>query len=118
MKTQSTDLMYYGKNAEDIVREAFGVEPEGGIALLKGVVSRKKQLIPPLLAAEPEDMVRFIRSFGAEKCMFGCDFPFFRPGDVKELFLKLPLTDNEREQIAYMNAERLLKDWSKRRDFV
>ena len=67
---------------------------------------------------EPEDMVRFIRSFGAEKCMFGCDFPFFRPGDVKELFLKLPLTDNEREQIAYMNAERLLKDWSKRRDFV
>ena len=54
MKTQSTDLMYYGKNAEDIVREAFGVEPEGGIALLKGVVSRKKQLIPPLLAAIEE----------------------------------------------------------------
>ncbi len=54
MKTQSTDLMYYGKNAEEIVREAFSVEPEDGIALLKGVVSRKKQLIPPLLAAIEE----------------------------------------------------------------
>ena len=54
MKTQSTDLMCYGKDSEEIVRDAFGVEPENGIAVLKGVVSRKKQLIPPLLAALEE----------------------------------------------------------------
>ena len=51
MKTQSTDLMFYGHNAEEIIRDAFHVEPEGDIAKLPGVVSRKKQLIPPLLAA-------------------------------------------------------------------
>ncbi|WP_294806967.1 putative manganese-dependent inorganic diphosphatase [uncultured Gemmiger sp.] len=51
MKTQSTDLMVYGFNAEEIVRDAFHVEVRDGMAVLPGVVSRKKQLIPPLLAA-------------------------------------------------------------------
>ena len=51
MKTQSTDLMFYGPNAEEIIRDAFHVEPEGNIAKLPGVVRRKTQLIPPLLAA-------------------------------------------------------------------
>ena len=51
MKTQSTDLMYCGNAAEQIVRDAFHVEPKDGKAWLPGVVSRKKQLIPPLLAA-------------------------------------------------------------------
>ncbi len=51
MKSQSTDLMFFGKHADEIVKDAFGVEPQDGIAVLSGVVSRKKQLIPPLLAA-------------------------------------------------------------------
>ena len=51
MKTQSTDLMVYGFDAEEIVRDAFHVEVKDGMAVLPGVVSRKKQLIPPLLAA-------------------------------------------------------------------
>ena len=51
MKTQSTDLMFWGDHAEDIVRDAFHTEPRDGVAVLPGVVSRKKQLIPPLLAA-------------------------------------------------------------------
>ena len=51
MKTQSTDLMVFGFDAEEIVREAFHVEVKDGMAVLPGVVSRKKQLIPPLLAA-------------------------------------------------------------------
>lgn len=51
MKTQSTDLMFFGKHADEIVQDAFGVTPKDGMAVLNGVVSRKKQLIPPLLAA-------------------------------------------------------------------
>ena len=31
MKTQSTDLMCYGRNAEEIIRDAFHVEPEGSM---------------------------------------------------------------------------------------
>ena len=51
MKTQSTDLMYWGDHTEEIIRDAFGAEPKDGVAVLPGVVSRKKQLLPPLLAA-------------------------------------------------------------------
>ena len=54
MLTQSTDLMYHGHGAERILRDAFGVEPKDGVAVLPGVVSRKKQLIPPLMAALQE----------------------------------------------------------------
>ena len=51
MQKQATDLMFCGHGAEDIVRDAFGAEPQDGKAVLPGVVSRKKQLIPPLMAA-------------------------------------------------------------------
>ena len=54
VQKQSTDLMFTGHDAEKIVRAAFHVEPENGKAVLPGVVSRKKQLIPPLMAAMQE----------------------------------------------------------------
>ena len=50
VKSQSTDLMIYGNGAEDVVAQAFDVTPKDGMALLKGVVSRKKQIIPPIMA--------------------------------------------------------------------
>lgn len=48
---QSTDLMCCGAGAEEIVRDVFGAEFRDGKAVLKNVVSRKKQLIPALMAA-------------------------------------------------------------------
>ena len=51
MRAQATDLLFCGQQAEDIVRSAFHVETKDGKAVLPGVVSRKKQLIPPLMAA-------------------------------------------------------------------
>lgn len=33
----------------ELLREVFGVEAQDGIVVLKGVVSRKKQLVPPLM---------------------------------------------------------------------
>ena len=48
---ESTELLYYGDGSEDMVRYAFHQEPENGAFYLKGVVSRKKQLIPPLMEA-------------------------------------------------------------------
>ena len=54
VQKESTDLMYTGHEAERILRAAFGVEPQDGKAVLEGVVSRKKQLIPPLIAAMQE----------------------------------------------------------------
>jgi manganese-dependent inorganic pyrophosphatase len=46
---QDTLLLYAGgRDADEIVSEAFGVAAAGGKAYLPGVVSRKKQLIPPI----------------------------------------------------------------------
>lgn len=48
---ESTELLCYGEGAEALVLEAFHTEVEEGSCRLKGVVSRKKQLIPRFMAA-------------------------------------------------------------------
>ncbi|MDD4851180.1 MAG: putative manganese-dependent inorganic diphosphatase [Gemmiger sp.] len=59
VQAESTDLMYCGPGAEKIVQRAFGVTTTGtsGKTVLPGVVSRKKQLIPPLMAAMQEQLL-------------------------------------------------------------
>ena len=42
----NTELLMAGKGAESLVARAFQVEVKDGIAILPGVVSRKKQLLP------------------------------------------------------------------------
>ena len=46
---ESTELLCDGEGAREAVLEAFGLPEETERILLKGVVSRKKQLIPPLV---------------------------------------------------------------------
>ena len=48
---ESTELLYYGEGSEEMARIAFHMEPGDGVFDLKGVVSRKKQLIPALMEA-------------------------------------------------------------------
>lgn len=48
---ESTELLYIGDNAGQIIEEAFGVVPDENSVMIKGMVSRKKQLIPALMAA-------------------------------------------------------------------
>lgn len=43
---ESTELIYCGRDAKDLVEDAFFVEGSKDEATLRGVVSRKKQLIP------------------------------------------------------------------------
>ena len=45
----STELMMAGKGAESLVSRAFQVEVKDGLAVLPGVVSRKKQLLPRII---------------------------------------------------------------------
>jgi manganese-dependent inorganic pyrophosphatase len=51
---ESTLLLCYGEGALEIAETAMKVSADGGALLLKGVVSRKKQLIPALMAALQE----------------------------------------------------------------
>lgn len=48
---ESSELLYYGDGSEEMAKAAFGIEPDKGSFYLKGVVSRKKQLIPALMEA-------------------------------------------------------------------
>lgn len=51
IKEKSSDLLYFGEEAEHLVRLAFDVVPQDGKAVLPGVVSRKKQVIPALMSS-------------------------------------------------------------------
>ena len=49
--TQSTELLFYGEGSQEMAENAFKMEPQDDAFYLEGVVSRKKQLIPPLMEA-------------------------------------------------------------------
>lgn len=51
VREASTELMMVGKGAEALVGHAFDVEVKDGMAVLPGVVSRKKQLLPNIINA-------------------------------------------------------------------
>ena len=50
VKSSSSDMLWYGDGAEEVVARAFDVEPKDDKAWLPGVVSRKKQVTPAIMA--------------------------------------------------------------------
>ena len=48
---ESSDVIYYGEGSEEMGKIAFRQEPEDKCFHLKGVVSRKKQMIPAMMEA-------------------------------------------------------------------
>jgi len=52
---ESTELLFQGENAKELLEEAFGMSPEESSLYLKGVVSRKKQLIPAIVGTLQKD---------------------------------------------------------------
>ncbi len=51
---------------------------------------------------------RYIRRYGAERMVFGSDFPLWNPVQEVQRFFDLKLTEEEQEQIAHKTAESLL----------
>ncbi len=47
---ETTELLCYGSNSDSLVREAFQLPEDSDSYELKGLVSRKKQLIPALVS--------------------------------------------------------------------
>ena len=54
------------------------------------------------------DAEKYIRAYGCERMAYGTDFPLWDPVQEVSAFLRLKLTDAEREQIAHKTAERFL----------
>lgn len=52
---ESTELLFEGNGAKEVVRDAFRIREENDKIFLKGVVSRKKQLIPALMSSLQKD---------------------------------------------------------------
>ena len=49
IKSQTTEMLYWGNGAERLCARAFNCEAKDGMAVLPGVVSRKKQVIPAMM---------------------------------------------------------------------
>ena len=58
---------------------------------------------------EPGAAEKYINLYGAERIAFGSDYPMFDPLEEVNNFLRLKLTDEQKEQIAHRTAERVLK---------
>lgn len=50
----------------------------------------------------------YINKYGADRMLFGSDFPLWSPEKEAEVFFSLGLSHEDEEKIAYKNAERLL----------
>lgn len=59
------------------------------------------------------DFMRYIDLYGADRVLYGSDFPLWDPKEEAEYFLHLPLKDEDREKIAWRNAQRILKKTAK-----
>jgi predicted TIM-barrel fold metal-dependent hydrolase len=56
----------------------------------------------------PERAADMIRKHGAEKVLFGSDYPMWDHGEELERFLAIDLTEEEQRAILFENAEKLL----------
>ena len=61
-----------------------------------------------LYALPPEDAAHVIRHYGADRAFFGTDYPMWKPDEELARFMRLPLTESEREGILHGNFERFL----------
>ena len=60
----------------------------------------------------PDKATEMIRKHGVEKMLFGSDYPMWDHEEELERFLKLDLSEAEREAILYDNAQKLLSRFS------
>ena len=58
-------------------------------------------------AMSPEKAKELITAYGTDKVLFGTDYPMWLPEKEIEMFMKIDLTEQEREDILYNNAARL-----------
>ncbi len=57
----------------------------------------------------PEKFAELIHTFGEDRLIFGTDFPMWDTGSELERFMRVKLSDTQREKILYGNAAKLLK---------
>jgi predicted TIM-barrel fold metal-dependent hydrolase len=66
-----------------------------------------------LWAMTPEDADKLVGILGVEHLMFGTDYPVMHAENELKLFMKLKLTESERQDILYNNAKSFIQFTSK-----
>lgn len=61
-----------------------------------------------LFEIAPSVAREFIDAYGIDKVMFGTDYPMWNPKEEVERFMKIELSEEERQKILYDNAAKLL----------
>ena len=56
----------------------------------------------------PKQIKTFISGYGADRILFGSDFPLWDPQSEVESFLRLELSESDQEKIAFRNALKIL----------
>lgn len=62
-----------------------------------------------LWAMSPEKALGLIRACGSDRVMFGTDYPVMGSAEYLSLFMKIDLSETQRQDILYNNALRFLK---------
>lgn len=57
----------------------------------------------------PQNAKALIMAYGSDRVLFGTDYPMWKPDEEIQRFLKIDLTEKERQDIFYNNAARLFK---------
>ena len=60
-----------------------------------------------LFALTPEKATELIRKYGADRVLFGTDYPMWSPKEELKRFFALGLNEEEKEKILYLNAKKL-----------
>ena len=76
---------------------------------LAGTPNLYVDLSSSLYALSPETALELIHAYGADKVLWGTDYPMWDAVSEMEYFNKIDLTEKERSQILYENASKLLK---------
>lgn len=94
----------------DVIAAHFGgySMPETARELLQDT-SCVMDISSSMMFMAPGEAEMYINLYGAERMAFGSDYPMFDPVKEVEAFLRLNLTEAQKEQIAYKTAERILK---------
>ena len=82
---------------------------EEGFAILKDT-DCFLDISSTMMFLSPEQVTKYIHGYGAERILFGTDFPLWNPIDEVGRFHQLNLTTREFERIAYQNAVDILNE--------
>ena len=93
-----------------VIAAHFGgyTEWESVVDAYKGLDNVYFDTCSTLAFISPIDARRIIDALGVEKFIFGTDYPMWAPLEELERFMRIPLSEKERELILGKNAENLL----------